>query len=509
MNAIHALSSRFARDGTDRRIETELHVGKVMSRLVMHTGEPTTDIVCAMQITTMCVRGYRGFVPHDTLMCAVANFVLQLGWHRLDDDKDAPPPKTWDEWVDLETKRRAFWMNFQMDSYHVGRSGGAAIFDAEAVRTRMPCPESEWDDLSSWINRAHAHSVFANMNGRDSDSEDGGNSGVSTREALRYRCWTDPASIPAAGSSEESARIVTEQATPSARFDAMQETMLQSFWHRTPHCNLVKKIGKFISGARSSSVNSGSDCKPPRRPRLLSDDPMFSEYSQQLDYMCTLPPAAANLKDPLFNASKASFFGNIEHKKYLLRVRYFSQQLYTFPAVIMLHSSNRPSLFTETDTGLSSVLLDEEEIKISMALQKALGPAWSQGLVAKDIEPRSWRVCVDAAHRLSDVLRLNDDISLRRVDTVAPFCIFSTITVLLRQLRKCKHAMDSNDMSEMPIEEWKNEHTRSLAGIARQWRALQEMGSVWHIGGLAELLKPMHIDEVAKAAEQLSSMSLK
>ncbi|KAJ2526789.1 hypothetical protein GGH20_003357, partial [Coemansia sp. RSA 1937] len=142
--------------------------------------------------------------------------------------------------------------------------------------------------------------------------------------------------------------------------------------------------------------------------------------------------------------------------------------------------------------------------QIARILNQTFGPTWCQGLVATDIEPDSWALCVECAHELAECLRKNDDIPLEFLDMVIPLFLFVGITVLLRQIRRCQSMQSAGHTDGA----WDVELERCLRDAHGLWRAIRSMGSVWRIDGISKLLSSMHIDEVEKAAEQLASMNL-
>ncbi|KAJ2770254.1 hypothetical protein IWQ57_002745, partial [Coemansia nantahalensis] len=150
-----------------------------------------------------------------------------------------------------------------------------------------------------------------------------------------------------------------------------------------------------------------------------------------------------------------------------------------------------------------------EEQAITRILNQTFGPTWCQGLVARDIEPESWELSVAAAHQLAECLRSNGDIPLEFVDMVIPLFLFVGITVLLRQIRRCKAMLHEDSALPAPDRRpWDDELHRSVRDAQVGWHAIRSMGSVWRVEGISKLLSNMHIDEVERAAEQLAAINL-
>ncbi|KAJ1954633.1 hypothetical protein EC988_002329, partial [Linderina pennispora] len=254
-----------------------------------------------------------------------------------------------------------------------------------------------------------------------------------------------------------------------------------------------------------------------RRVKVISEYADFHKYAAELQkWLDSLQPAE-KFRDDSLKADDVQYFGNANHRAFVLRVRYFCLRCYAYSSMIILHSSNRRSFFAEFDVPLEvcqeaveagELDMDATELLLKQIMSAAFGKVWSQGLLAYDIEPESWKVCVECAHGLSEHLRRNDDMPFTRFDLILPFAVFTLTTVLLRQIRLCKSAIAKRDESQMSLSEWEAELNRSTLDVEHQWKVMQGLGTVWNVEGMSTLLKFMNVDEVAKAAEQLSSMAL-
>ncbi|KAJ2745365.1 hypothetical protein GGI20_002210 [Coemansia sp. BCRC 34301] len=422
-------------------IDADALFSRLVTALAMRADAPTVDEVCAFQLASIGVSGLRGFVCFDTLKTAVSGLLVQLEWHELD-RYDAHRPLGWAEWVERETKRRVVWINFKIDSHHAGVAGRQPIIDEGAVFLRAPCSDAEWDDLSLAL-------------------------------------------LLQGGASHVSASVV---------LDALS----QSFRVPTPYEGFMARIGMLQRNAKTSWVQQRA--LAPHTvlvPRLLGESPLFRKYDTELRTWHRGLVRAESLRDPLLAPHGSSFFGDVRQRRFLVRARYFCINIYALGMSAILHLANRPSFFTEAEPAHS---LSEKEPIIALLLQK-FGPTWCQGLVAQDVEPASWAICVQCAHDLADTLRNNSDIPLQFVDMVVPFFVFVNTTVLLRQIRRCRLAKDSCLVGADVKGRWQAELDLCLKDIYIQWSVIQELGSVWRVDAIAGMLRLMNIEEALASAK--------
>ncbi|KAJ2027267.1 hypothetical protein GGI08_009928, partial [Coemansia sp. S2] len=277
-----------------------------------------------------------------------------------------------------------------------------------------------------------------------------------------------------------------------------------------------------------------------RTVSLLSEYPAFVELDERLEEWKRNLLMPEELRDDATAASDITYFGNADHRRFMMRVRYFCLHCYYVPITLFLHQSNRPSFFTEYEQPLEERLArrptaeDEEGVAADAALRQMLSAAfastWNEGLLAYDVDDRSWRVCLLAAHGLSEHLERNSDFPLERFDQVIPFCIFMSISVLIRQVRMCSRLLEAAAATSTAQNGSRNaagggearrqlaakggymsvtaDRTRCIKHVKQQWATLKKLGSMWNIDGMELLLKSMDIDQVANAADMFSGMSL-
>ncbi|KAJ2040462.1 hypothetical protein GGH92_000652 [Coemansia sp. RSA 2673] len=452
-----------------RRLGRTIHVDKLFTRIVtaitIRETAPTVDEMCAFQLACVGLAAVRGFTCIDTLKTAVSNLLMQLGWHELDRYDSQRPGLTWDEWVERETKRRVLWIHCRFDSHHSGVAARTPIILQGSVLLSAPCSDAEWDDLS----------LSLLLQGPDSMADSG-----RTRHKMAV---------------------------------AVMDALSQSFNDHAPYDSFISLVGMMQRNAKAawvrqkSQATSGAKGKGMAGPQLLGESPLFIKYDAELRDWRSKLVSAESLRDQAVPPQGASFFGDIRQRMFLVRVRYFCINIYALGMGTLLHLANRPSFFTEAEQqflpthGESD--FDKETLAITSLLVQKFGPTWCHGLVAHDVEPESWAYCVQCAHDLADSLRKNSDIPLDYVDMVIPFAVFISTTVLLRQIRVCRHVLDVDDTQGLERDQWMAELKQCLHDACLLWKSLLEMGSVWPIDAIADMLKLMHIDDAVNATGRL------
>ncbi|KAJ2910862.1 hypothetical protein GGI21_000414 [Coemansia aciculifera] len=281
-----------------------------------------------------------------------------------------------------------------------------------------------------------------------------------------------------------------------------------------------------------------------RTVSMLSEYPAFVELDERLEEWKRNLLMPEDLRDDATAAADITYFGNADHRRFMMRVRYFCLHCYYVPITLFLHQSNRPSFFTEYEQPLAERLaqqplspLNEADAALRHMLNAAFASTWNEGLLAYDVEDRSWSVCLAAAHGLSEHLERNSDFPLERFDQVIPFCIFMSISVLIRQVRLCSrllvdagtaithnyhhphhHGSQRGDSNDVEARRRLRENggyiavtadrTRCIKHVKHQWKILQSLGSMWNIEGMEVLLKSMQIDEVANTIDLFDNLSL-
>ncbi|KAJ2026206.1 hypothetical protein GGI06_000262 [Coemansia sp. S85] len=473
--ALRASTSVFVSRKLGRTVDTEALFSRLFSAITMRVEALTVDEMCAFQLASMGVSSGRGFVYFDTLKTSVSTLLLQLEWHELDryDSPRQGQPMTWDEWVERETKRRVLWISYKVDAHHAGVVGCAPIFDANQFYLCAPCSDTEWDDLSLTM-------LLQGSGASDSDDI------ASTGEA-QYKTVL---------AVMDSLSLLFKSPSPYESF-VTQLVMLQ------------RDAKTSWTQQKSLHLRTSSPGKEIARPRLLGESQLFQRLDTDLrDWRLKLVPAES-LRDSTLSPHEVCFFGDIRHKTFLLRVRYACISIYAVGMGTILHLSNRPSFFADAERQTSPMDVEgasdthKETLAVASMLGQKFGPMWSQGLLAQDVEPESWKYCVQGAHDMADTLRRNSDIPLEHFDMVIPFALFTSITVLLRHIGQSRHKLDTDSSPGLARRQREAEWKQCLRDIKVMWRVVHEMGLIWQNDVLSGVLKLMHIDDVISAADKL------
>ncbi|KAJ2672056.1 hypothetical protein GGI25_005250 [Coemansia spiralis] len=575
LDAMKATTARVIATKTGRSIDGQELARSVKSRILAQLERPSADLVRVLVVMTLLAGSQGEYVSYNSLICLAASLVVRLGWHQLDLYKRAPE-RSWDDWVAVEVRRRIFWLVYQTDSYQAMLTGRPMSIAEDSVYVSAPCSDYEWDVIlrpsrlvpaadprqqgSKIIDRL----VQTTRHQRSSRSSSG--SATSLVQSLRV----DQHTIVATGAFSYSFMALCELTAIIARINIFlcdAKTGRPSI--------LLPPEPALASGSSSSAATSGSrgmftgsafardgpfpavDFLGPapvagslvhpvlRTVALPSEYPTFLELDERLEEWKRSLLLPEELRDEATEAADITYFGTADHRRFMMRVRYFCLHCYYVPITLFLHQSNRPSFFTEYEQPLEQRLrngqllgneysaspppfdekaarehgnppepLAESDVALREMLNSAFASTWNEGLLAYDIEARSWQISVQAAHGLSEHLERNSDLPLERFDQVIPFCIFMSIAVLIRQVRMCNRQLEQmaqahgHGTSEGYYGRVETERTLCVRHAKHQWEIMQKLGALWNVEGMELLLKSMQIDEVTNAADMFSGMSL-
>ncbi|KAJ1944986.1 hypothetical protein EC988_005854, partial [Linderina pennispora] len=490
---------------------------------------PSIDYVRTVVIMTL-LAGCRGeHWSYNSLIVLAASLVTRCGWHQIDLYR-RPPPATWEEWVNLQIKRRIFWIVYQTDSYQSMLTGRGTTMNESSVYVRTPCSDYEWDivlkqgtDRPSLATHVNTSDALARVKHRPSLSSSGSSS--SLMQSMRV----DQDIIVATGAFSYSFMALSELTSiisntnmflcdAKASRDSLGMLSGSSWTGLSPFRDSPFPALNFLNQTPGTGRLA---YRPKRTVRLVSDYPRFGELDYKLQDWKRNLVLPEELRDESMPARDISYFGQADHRRFMMRVRYFCLHCYYVPIAIFLHQSNRPSFFTEyeeppelrgsdpdadgsAESGYDAAAGDRA---LREMLNMAFANTWNAGLVANDIEPKSWQVCLDAAHGLSEHLERNQDMPLERFDQVIPFCIFMSSSVLLRQTKKCRRILAERPPGQ-DLDKVRAEIALCTRHLQHQWTTLKGLGELWNVAGMEMLLKSMQIDEVTNAADLFSSLSL-
>ncbi|KAJ2830388.1 hypothetical protein GGI24_001921, partial [Coemansia furcata] len=535
IDAMKAASAGVITRMTGRPIDGAALARAVKQRILEKLEQPDVDLVRVLVIMTLLAGSQGEMMAYNSLICLAASLVVRLGWHKMDLYRRLPPA-SWDEWVELEVRRRVFWLVYQTDSYQAMLTGRPMSIAEDSVFVSAPCSDYEWDVVTAVIPPTQPPTQplmrttppVTSRNRRSSRSSSASSSAV---QSLRV----DQTAIVATGAFSYSFMALCELTAIIARMN----TFL---------CDA--KSGRLAAGDLRDGPFPAVDFLGPAPPTgslvhpvmrtvaLLSEYPAFVDLDERLEEWKRNLLLPEDLRDDATAAADITYFGNADHRRFMMRVRYFCLHCYYVPITLFLHQSNRPSFFSEYEHSLDERLAmrptppeDEEamaDATLRQMLSMAFASTWNEGLLAYDVDDRSWRVCLLAAHGLSEHLERNADFPLERFDQVIPFCIFMSVSVLIRQVRMCSRLLEAAAASSTAQNGTRHaaaearrqlaakggymsvtaDRTRCIRHVRQQWETLKKLGSLWNIDGMEALLKSMHIDQVANAADMFSTMSL-
>ncbi|KAJ2347126.1 hypothetical protein GGF43_004828, partial [Coemansia sp. RSA 2618] len=478
LDAMKATTARVITQKTGRVVDGRALARSVKQRILVQLEQPTLDLVRTLVAMTLLAGSQGEYVSYNSLICLAASLVVRLGWHKLDLYR-RPAPTSWDDWVTLEVKRRVFWLVYQIDSYQAMLTGRPMSIAENSVYVSAPCSDYEWDAMH--INRR---------------TVPGGAPDTATRPRSHQR--SSRSSSGSAASLVQSLRVNAHEIVATGAFS-------YSFMALCELTAVIAHINTFLCDAKASrpslllprgaaSVRAGHagpaglgglampfpavDFMAPghasgslvhpllRTVSMLSEYPSFVELDERLEEWKRNLLMPEDLRDDSAEPGDISYFGTADHRRFMMRVRYFCLHCYYVPITIFLHQSNRPSFFTEYEQPLelrlarrsasataspSAAAAAGEDVPVDASvtsedisamesdralremLNAAFADTWNEGILAYDVEPTSWRVCVQASMGLSEHLERNSDFPLERFDQVIPFCIFMSVSVLIRQ----------------------------------------------------------------------------
>ncbi|KAJ1893051.1 hypothetical protein LPJ66_005987 [Kickxella alabastrina] len=331
-----------------------------------------------------------------------------------------------------------------------------------SVYVRASCNDCEWDELSMEVLRAN-HTK--NLGDPVSDNQ--------TLEAISYM-----------------QRAVSHTFTLVANFSSYLAHI--GMMHRNAKTKWLRQRASSGGQSLAQSTSTSSFVM------LLGDMDEFKRCASDLESWNSSIVSAETLKDPQLDPRSVTFFGTLQHRQYMVRVRYFCLDMYGSAMVILLHSSNRPSFFFEAETehkAKFSSTNDSKEGKpdLQESLLRAFGPNWCLGLLVEDIVPSSWQLCLECAHEIPTCLRNNADIPMEFVDVILSISMFFSLSVMLRQIRRIE------DGKEVPRD---GELDRCNQDLVMQWALIKDLESTWNIDALIDLLRKMNIEDAAETAEK-------
>ncbi|KAJ2764277.1 hypothetical protein IWQ56_004549, partial [Coemansia nantahalensis] len=486
IDSLRASAARMINKYTSTMVDLDRLIEDIEERLLGYMGEPNLDFVRAVTIMAALNGGECRFMMYNALTCLAASLVTRLGWHMLD-TQPVSPDVTWDEWVNLEIKRRTFYIVYGIDGYLSLVSDRSSTLPSLRVMTRLPGSTESWDDMA--VRRLSDRlPTFFNRNQPGAD--------LLKSAALVYPGF----------------ELVSLSAIMARINDFLWETKIALSTYA--HGDNFRPNLKFFKGYAPTLAHI-----------QLPITSMFAiaEFRQLHEDLVAWRQSLLDTDglrgygNPDLHLSK---FGNREHRLQLMRARYFCLYTYSTPVLHCMHLTNRPSYF---DTQLRNKVFAEvpgaaaalaqtdapENKFIYEILSSVFADRLNLGLLAYDVSEDSWRICVESVYELNKLLDRHRDVPLERYDQVMPFCLLTSLTVLIRNARICRRKIeDAGSAVSEALDAVRQDLAQTTVALRRLWALLGDLNDVWRISGIEYLLRMMQIEEAVNAADLLSGLSL-
>ncbi|KAJ2604539.1 hypothetical protein H4R99_001746 [Coemansia sp. RSA 1722] len=487
IDSMRASAARVITKKTGKKVDVDKIISCVQERMLLGLDSPNIDYVRAVVVIASLFGGECKFISYNSLSCLAGSLVSRLGWHTIDLNSSDSGDMSWEDWLTLELKRRTFWVVYENDSYQSMLSDRQMTVSEMRLFVSAPGSNQTWDDI----------------------------------KMPRVSQW--PARFDRNMSKEEILRTgwLLHTFIESCSFTALISRVNNILWDI--------KIGLFSLSASHRHAPNTKYLKLQPLMTLETNEPITSLF--QYPEFAEVHKLIIEWRNNLIRSEDMksvwqpnihfSRFGCLEHRLFMMRIRYFCLYTYAVPILHCLHFSNRPSYFRPCASQSPDYLAASPESAksgddpiedkiIREILESAFTDRLNDGLLAYDIVEESWTICVDIVYDLVEFLNRNSDIPLDRCDQTTPFCLLTSITVMIRQIRKCRKAIIEAEKgsSGSSLYRVKSELSKSGTTLRFLWNRLQDLGFIWRVDGIELLLRTMQIEEVANAADLFSNMAL-
>ncbi|KAJ2339370.1 hypothetical protein GGF43_006660, partial [Coemansia sp. RSA 2618] len=244
----------------------------------------------------------------------------------------------------------------------------------------------------------------------------------------------------------------------------------------------------------------------------------YAEFRRLHDSLCEWRDGLIRAEDmrgeqcaPLSDISQ---MGSLENRRYAMRVRFFCLRCYFSAFLLILHGANRPSFFDPARQlpkrvgGLVAAVAvseTEEDRVLRSMMSMAFSELLNDGFLAYDVVDESWDICLREIYSLLDHLERNSDIPIDRCDSSISFCLFSSITVLVRQIRMCRERLAHGGSARPGV---RDEMLRAVSTLRRMWQMLKDLGPMWGSHDMEKLMRTMQVEEMANATDMFSELKV-
>ncbi|KAJ2664678.1 hypothetical protein IWW48_000624 [Coemansia sp. RSA 1200] len=484
LDAMRAFVARIIMRKTGKNFDHDEIIKRIYQSLLLQLNDPSLDYVCAVVIAATMNGGEGDFIMFNSLSCMAVSLVTRLGWSTLDIDiKELP--RTWEEWCTLEIKRRVFWLTYTNDCYQSFLGNRPITIGSLSPFVSAPKAEYTWEDIT--VPQSSGWPCQTNISESNSDI---------VRNASVAHAFQDGCAIV-----------------------SIMAKMGIFFWHFKVSLSSASTMN---DNALNIRYRQNWSMKPIEIPQPLSNMLECAEFKALHERLARWRDGLVRAEDLKRHWSPSflfSEFGSHKHRLHIMRVRYFCLYGHFVTAFIILHLSNRPSFFSTPACNAAafkgpplSTVASAEDKALRELLAYAFPGAIHEGFLATDTLKESWDLCVDTVYGYVDFLNKNADIPLERYDHVIPISLFVCITVLIRSVRMCKQKIndlaDGVDQERQELVRARKEIIKNIRALRSMWSLLTNLGAVWQVRGMTDLLRIMQVEEMSNTAELLSDLEL-
>ncbi|KAJ2852227.1 hypothetical protein IWW36_000368 [Coemansia brasiliensis] len=486
IDSMRASAARIINRHTGSNIDVDALIEGINLKLLSYLDKPNFDYVRAVVIMASLNGGECRFMMYNMLTCLASSLVTRLGWHMLD-ARPIDPNITWKEWISIELKRRTYYVVFQIDGYLAMLSDRSMSIPMKRALVRISGSGTWWDHLA--------------------------NPRITSEMPCRFDINMSREEIIKTGSLTHSFVDLCALTTIVSRVN----DLLWDLKRCLPTYPNKEEFTPNIKHLEGYDVDKFNVTLPIQS--LFDIDEFGYVHELIVEWRRNLVNAA-DMNDITEFSRPFPKFGDHTHRTYQMRLRYFCLYTYSVPVIHYLHFANRPSYFETTSP--NKVFVDAPDIVSPLssdapenkAIHEILATVFTErlnrGLLAYDIISESWKICVEAVYDLVRHLDRNRDIPLERYDQVMPFCLLTSMTVLIRNAHICKHFIESSTANDniKGMDSIREDLAQSTMALRRLWTLLCDLSQVWRVEGIGYLMRVMQVEEVVNAADLLSGLSL-
>ncbi|KAJ2706517.1 hypothetical protein FB645_001525 [Coemansia sp. IMI 203386] len=477
IDVMRARTARVISKHTGRKIDVDAIIEGINKQLLVDMEHLTVDSMRAIVLMTTLSGGECRFMSFNSLASLVSSMVGKLGWNVVDLRDYDKSSMMWHDWVNLEGKRRLFWIVYQLDAYQALLCDRPMSISNSRIYTTLPRSDHTWDDIN--LSRVAIWPVDCPTNETGDEAVQNG--------SLSYALSS----------------IVTLASYYSQLNDLLWD---------------IKRMARYSDAANNCTIDivgmRHKSAKLVIKESLFEYPPFVAMHQKFVEWKKSLV-LADQLKGLGQQFTHFTQFGSLKHRQFMLRMRLFCLYCYYVPSMLFLHLANRPSFFQQEprvkpvgkDADKSDIHLflgpgytDNTQL-IREILSTSFSTTINDSLLAEDVCQQSWDICLESIDDMYAFIERNDDVPVERYDQIMQISFFTSITVLIRHV--CSKRVRDGVQSDYRFDiAWS---VRIMRGL---WERLKKLGYVSGVAGMEALLQKMHVDQVVATGELFAKMAL-